>query len=299
MSAFDKLQGWSFGGIRFPAGRWSIKGGIRDHVHEYWKTDGGDPEKGGRKLYEFTVLGNFQDRFKRFPDLYPNQLDKLIRLFELSRTEDLVVPFRGTIRAYAIDWTENAEAKIRSGEMVEIKFREDSTQPFTIELTDTSSKSIATGASSLTAVLDQQSLNLPQTDTDLFSQINALANSIIAISDTSALYGQLVAAKVLQLTSLLDAADRLTSMQGADAQPIVDALHELWAAAVAFGKDVQGKRVLLQRWVVVATMSVSQVSQAIYGDTSRADELMSLNTGTIRDPFRVLAGTSLVYYPTS
>jgi len=298
MSARDKEQGWSFAGIKFPAERWDIKGVLRDHVHEYWKTPGGDPEKGGVRLYEISVTANFQDRFKKYPDLYPNQLDKLLRLFEQGTTDDLVVPFRGTLKAYAVNWTESATARVRSGEMVSILFRQDQNEPFTIELSSTTPKSVATGASSLAAVLDQQALDLPKTDQNLFDQIQAVANSVIAISDTSTLYGQLVGAKVLQLASLLDQADRLASMQSAAAQPVVEALHELWASAQNIAADVQGKRKTLQSWIVVATMSIQQVSQAIYGDSGHVDELLSLNSG-LRDPYRIAAGDVLVYYPAS
>jgi uncharacterized protein YoxC len=297
-TALDKLQTWSFDGIEFPCERWSIKGGLRDHVHEYWKTNGGDPELGGRKLYEFHVTGNFQDRFRQYVGLFPDRLDKLLRTFEIGKIAKLLVPFRGTFNAYAFDWDENADARARSGEKVTIAFREARDQDLNvIGYTDPSSLQLNIGASALQAKLAQ--LVVPPNDRSLFDSINDLVNAVLAINDSSALYGQLVAAKIDQLTSYVAAADRLVTMQQAEWQPVVEALHALWASAQQFARDIQGKGTTLQKWTVTATMAMSEVSIAIYGDTAHLDDLLSLNTGTVRDPMRVPAGTTLVYYPVS
>lgn len=299
VSEFDKIEPWSYDGIKFPCEKWNVKGGVREHVHEYWKTDGGDPELGGNKLYEIRVVANFQTRFRKYVDLYPNKLDLLIRTFEQGVTKKLVVPTRGTIDAYCVDWDiEGNPRAIRSGEKVNLTFREvRNGSPFSIiELTDPSPAGLAQASSALTIYAN--AMELKPNEQSLFDQATALVNSIVAISDTANMYGQLVAAKVGQVTVILDQIDRLPAMQSAAVQPAVEALHDLWNALVKIADDVQGKQKSMQKYVLPMTMSVQQVSQAIYGDATHAEDLMTLNSGNaIRDPYVIAAGTPLLYYP--
>ena len=123
--AFDTLQRASFQGIEFPITSMTLKGGIRDHIHEYPHAAGGAPEKLGRKLYEVSMQANFQSTFRAYPRLWPSALSKLRKIFEQQTTGDLVIPTIGTIQAYARNWTQQMEAKIRSGETATFEFVED------------------------------------------------------------------------------------------------------------------------------------------------------------------------------
>jgi prophage DNA circulation protein len=309
VSNFDKLPRCSFAGVPFPYETIEIIGGVRDHVHEYSHSDGGDPELLGRKLYTVRIVANFHDTFRKYTDLYPASLNVLIWALELSSVGDLVVPQLGTIQAYAVSWNRSISARIRSGEKVTLEFREDrgdhklntlvDENPLEIQSTtlklDARVKEAGVVGDSLSAA--QEDRALPQGDRDFFDGIQDLAKSVFAIQDTAALNGQLYGVKLLQLASLCERADGLRSMQSSSTQPIVQALHELWAAALRLADNVQGKQKALQRYTTPQTMTMMEVAIALYHDASRTEELLALNTGNFTEGLAIPALTELVYYP--
>lgn len=308
MSAFDGLPQCSFAGIVVPYESIDVQGGVRDHVHEYPHSDGGDPELLGRKLYTFRITANFHDTFRGYVDLWPDKLNLLLSTLESSTTAALVVPQYGTIQAYATSWTRQISTRVRSGEKVVIEFREDGAQvgldqivdehPLEVRshalVLDARVKDAVAAGDSLSAL--QKDAAITGTDRDVFDSIGALANSIFAIQDTAALNGQLYGTKLLQLASLCERADGLRSMQTTSSQPVVEALHALWAAAVRLADNVQGKSRAMQRYVTPTRMAMSDVAIALYRDASRTEDLLALNTGSYRDALAIPAGTTLVYY---
>jgi hypothetical protein len=311
-TAFAKQLPCSFARIRFPYSDIEFQGGLRDHVHEYSHSDGGDPEKLGRKLNVIRITALFHDTFRKYPGLYPNALDTLLRYWEQGRTEELVVPQRGTFKAYAYGWTTRASAKVLSGETVTIEFREDNDgENALIELVNDRPLDVRTPALKLDARVKeagvqgdslsaaQEDTALPGGDRDLFDSLQDLANSVFAIQDTAALNGQLYGAKLSQLAAICQRADGLRSMQSTSSQPIVQALHELWAAAIRLGDDAQGKQRALQRYTTPQRMTMGDVAIAIYRDASRTSELLALNSGNYQEATAIPAGTDIVYSPPS
>ncbi len=100
MAAFDALLRASFLDYPFPVQDIDVKGGLRDHVHEYPHAPGGAPEKLGRKLYEFTFTCPFLTGLRGYPKLWPETLATLRIFFEGQNTGDLVVPTIGTINTF-------------------------------------------------------------------------------------------------------------------------------------------------------------------------------------------------------
>lgn len=309
MSYFDLLPRCSFAGIPFPYEDIEWQGGVRDHVHEYPHADGGDPEKMGRKLNVVRITAKFHTTFRGYPGLYPNALDTLIRYWEQGTTAELVVPQRGTFQAYARNWTTRASVRIRSGETVTIEFVEDNRgENALIELIDDHPLGIQTAALELDARVKeaiaagdslgaaQKGVGLTASDRDLFDSIGAFATAVFAIQDTAALNGQLYGAKLEQLAALCERADGLREMGKTSSQPIVQALHDLWAAALRTADNVQGKRAALQRYKTPTQMTMNDVAIAIYHDASRTGDLLALNTGAYESALAIPAGTDLVYY---
>lgn len=310
MSYFDLLQRCSFAGIPFPYEDIEWQGGVRDHVHEYPHADGGDPEKMGRKLNVVRVTAKFHDTFRGYPGLYPNALDTLIRYWEQGTTAEFVSPQRGTFDAYARNWTTRASVRIRSGETVTIEFVEDNRgENALIELIDDHPLEVQSAALKLDARVKEaialgdslgaaeDGAGIPTSDRDIFDSIGAFATAIFAIQDTAALNGQLYGAKLAQLAALCERADGLRSMQSTSSQPIVQALHELWAAANRLADNVQGKQKLMQRYTTPQEMTMNNVAIALYHDASRTAELLALNSGKFQSALAIPALTELVYYP--
>lgn len=293
MAAFDDLKHMSFAGIPFPVKSVRISGGIRDHVHEYPHSPGGAPEKLGRKLYEISAEAVFLQGLINplWGSLWPQNLSTLRKLWEDQATRDLHIPTIGTIQAYAFNWEQVMDARIRSGEMVSLRFREDQTAAFlTQSLIQTTARSFVDRAADFQIAADEL-----DPKPSIFDAIQDAANSVLAFKDQADLYGNLVEAKLLGLTALLQAADRqVLELNDPVNHRLLDAMLGLWEAAVKLQQDLEETGAKLQEFVVPIQMSTSQAAASIFNDASRGGDILSLNALT--DPFAIPAGTVLKYY---
>lgn len=289
----------SFGGIVFPSSEWNLDGAARVHEHVYWKVPGSANEKGGRGSYRCSVRGIFHDTFPGYPDLYPNTMLKLKQLYEGQLTADFVHPTSGSFPAFIGHWKQRRDARVISGEVVDIDFYEDQLTEFVESKITSPAIDIGTTPAELAAQLEaiKIDLALSANDQSIFDAIQGVANSLQSIQDTADLYGNLVSAKIDQLTALCEQADGLDSMQSPTAFPVLDAVHDVWASAVRMSQDLQKKQKQLQYWQVKQTAALTAIAFTIYGDSSRAEDLASLNSDVVTDPLRVRAGTQLRYYP--
>lgn len=298
-AAFDTLQRAAFDGIEFPVREVEVIGGIRDHVHEYPHSPGGAPEKLGRKLYEIHYTAPFLNTFKSYPNLWPTNLAFLRQSFEQQVTADLVIPTIGTIRAYCMSWRERTDLPSnRSGVIVDLTFREDqSTEFLTIELITTTAANLTnTGANLLAAMqLEEFTKELNAGQKSLFASIQASANAITAVADTADAYANLVQAKAAGLASLCAQADATVSALNNPAHfRVLEAMQAVWGQATALERDALKLARPRIPYTTPITMSVSQISTAIYGDTSQASRLMTTNA--FANPFAVPANTPVIAY---
>src|SRR5512145_875212 len=133
MAYLDTLKPLKIDGLRLPYRRIRVRGGMRDHVHEFPHVPGGLPEKLGRKLYEIEISLLFDDALMSAPgspyagrNLYAN-LNVLQGRWDEGRKAKVYLPNIGEIAAtYATSWTREIDVKLRSGEQVELTLREDS-----------------------------------------------------------------------------------------------------------------------------------------------------------------------------
>ena len=295
-SVFDSFPRASFNGIEFPVESSRIKGGLRDHVHYYSHSPGGSPEKLGRELYEFTVQVNFDARFTAYPGLYPNSLDQLQQFFETQTTGSFRLPqMPSAVPAYCRGWTREMNNRIRSGEKVELVFIEDQSNLFLFQdLVSNASANLTLGAlANPSQFLPVPSLSLAA----LIGQVSLFIGQIQGLAQTVSVYGTELSNAVDGLINACASLDDDDQMQGVPAAAMMEANHELWAAAQNMANDIQGQGIQLQKWVVPVQMDIGRISVAIYKDSSRAGDLLSLND--VPDPLLVQAGTPLWYYPTA
>jgi prophage DNA circulation protein len=292
---FDQLPKFSFGGIVFPVEGYDVAGGIRDHIHEYPHAAGGAPEKLGRRLYTVKVRASFQATFDKYPGLWPTSLAKLIQFFEAQKTLPLVIPTKGTIQAYCRNWSSAVEAKVRSGERVDLEFVEDQSQANLISaLVNVSTKNITTTLANYNAAKILADFStLPSTS--IFDAISNAANAFLAIGDMTQAATNLVSAKLTALVDLIKQVDQADFVKDPKNYPLITALHDLWDAAQTQAANINRKAIEPAVWVVSAPMAMSAIASALYGDTSRQTELMQLNA--VEDVLRVPAGTAIRYYP--
>ncbi len=294
---FDGLKPLSFANIAFPYKTYRVTGGIRKHEFNYPHNPGGVTEKLGRKLYQVHVSSNFTDGLLR---IYPNLLSDLKSLrskFANQETASLNIPHIGEMSMFADDWAESATAKDRSTIEVEMTFTEEMPNDFTIGniANDRTGQTFGDALDTLNAQVLLNQLLLTKNTQNIFGAVNAICSSILGIKDQLDLYGSLIVSKIDGATQIIrDADQQVKELNNPDFWPLLDALQDLWLASVQLQQDIQQSGVQLRVYTTPLRMTVAQVSSAIFGDNSRAVDIMTLNP--IDDPFSIPAGFQIQYY---
>lgn len=300
-SIWDTFPQSTFGGIAFPVETSRVEGGMRDHVHEYPHSPGGSPEKLGRKLYSFHVTANFDTNFDNYPNLYPVGLENLLELFESGITGALrLSQMSSEVQAYAVQWTREHSAKCRSGEKVDIVFREDQSTLFLFaDVVNTSAADIDSASANVSQQLAmiQAQLALTNSDANLFSSLSASIGSILALQDQANLFDTRLNDQIASVQNACSQLDTTASLQVAIAWPLVNALHDLWFAAMQLGQKQTANGVTLSTYVVPVTTDIGQIANALYRDSSRIGDLLTLNP--VANPMSIRAGTVIEYFKAS
>lgn len=297
---FDGLQKASFADRAFPIYDCTVAIGLRDHVHEYPHAPGGAPEKLGRKLIEVRMTAPFMDGFRAYPLLFSEILAELRITIQQQSTQTLVIPTLGTIQAYPISWEEKTDARVRSGVVVSMTYREDQSTEFAVEeLVKTGSESLATDLTNLNSDVNDSftRAGLSPLALNLFDAVQSVGAQVLGYADQVESFGDLIVAKTEDLSNLCQQADKRLDILN---QPIyfrvTESLHKVWASSNKLHADALKLAVPLVPFEVPGglTMSAADISRAIYGDNSRAVELLKLNG--FPNPFAVPGGTRVRAY---
>lgn len=283
----------SFEGISFPYREIAIDGAMREHTHIYPHSAGGAPEKLGRDLYIFDVTSAFRGDLlpERYRKLWPANLAQLVALFEQGKTGDLVLPQIGApIRAFCTNWKRVLKATITNGEDVTLKFKEDRED---LRLPSATIVAATKGLSDAYAQITAPGAKLP--NITLLDKILGAVNSALALKDQWDLYGNLIEAKCLAVIQMIrEVLEVNEELMKPEYWAGRDLLHNLLSQVIALRDDVQDRGMKLRVYPVKIESTLAQVSLAIYGRTTRASELLALNS--IPDPFVIFAGTKIKYY---
>lgn len=270
------------------------EGKARDHVHIFPHSRGGLPEKLGADLYIQTLKCMFDVGFEEYPGNYPDDLDRLEAAFEDQVSGDLMVPgYRTPMRAYCRNWKRTFKAKMLSGETVSLTFIQD--KVIADKLVTRKTANLA--ADNLT--FQQLGDSLPE-GASLFAQIDAAVGAVLGFLDTPDQYGSIGVDLVARVSYLCANTEISLPGMGDPANwPLIDAFKDVWASSVALMRDIQqrGDSVVVQYYIVPNTMSVSQISNAIFGDSTHADDIIAMNQ--IDDMLSVPATTQIAYYDPS
>ncbi len=290
---FDSFKSLSFGGVKIPYKSYKIKGAYRKHVHEYPHASGGSPEKLGRSLYEVTVTyeANLGITEPPYNQMHQDLTSAFHNLWEQGVTDQLHIPHIGSFKAFADDWDEECHNTNRSGILTTVKFLED---PIDAQLIFEGNKTFFAGAKEAAKDVEIRTAEL-QDGQSIWSAINDISIAVFGVFDQVELYGALVSAKIESLSQLLRRADATVKSLG---QPenweTREALDRFREALLDMQADVLNRDRLLREYEVLFTMSVAQVSAAIYGDYTHGGEIMQLNI--LPDPLQILPGTVIRYY---
>lgn len=294
--AFLQLPRASFDSIAFPVKKVSVKGGFRQHTHEYPKAAGGAPEKLGRKLYEISMHGIFDNNLLPPWDdgLWPGALSDLFDRFDQGLTSTLVIPTVGKIQAFCTNWSKEMEVKAnRNGEVADLSFLEDQSSAFLVN----GLINVRTGTLvSKTAAL--QAAAAASAQPSVFDRILAALNTVQQYLDGAALLGNAFGARVDQLVLAFESLDAFGAaglINSAEDSDLLDAMLDAWEAAKMLQQDLaQQQTIPLINYVTPKLMGVGDVSSDVYGTTERAAQIMLLNA--LVDPFRIPANTKLRVY---
>jgi prophage DNA circulation protein len=280
----------SFQALEFPVVSVRVRGGIRDHLHEFPHLPAAANEKLGRKPYEIEMVADFQTTFAKWPGLWPKRLADLRDLFEAEASDWLVIPSIGKMWCYCRDWDQDMDAKVLSGERATFKFVEDSQDQFAIQdLVKVNVQSLPSNGARFALLASGLS---PKPS--IFDDVLDAVNSVMAVVDQANAYGGLVESKILALSALCKEADQRIELQSPSNHAILDALHDLWSSANTLLTDTQQTGGKLVPFRVPVTMSVSDIAALVYKDASRAVEILNLNP--IDDAFAIPGGTMLKIY---
>jgi hypothetical protein len=300
---WSKLPPCTFGGIKFPVESSRIEGGQREHVHEYPHTPGGAPELLGRKLYVFHVTAKFDIHFGdegSYPGLYPTDLGNLLDMFEEGSTQPLQLSQMGaSVPCYAVSWTREQSAKCRSGEVVQITFREDTTEQFLFASMVNTASSIEFSGQDLSQQLASVQAQLSDTTMNFFTQLaSALSNLTSWATQLEGTFTSQYYDAVLAVQTICGNLDIQPDLQQEITWPVVSALHDVWLAAVNLGQQQSQNGAPLQTWINPITQGVGAIAASIYGgDSSQVNAILSLNN--FPNPQAVRAGTRVNYFPAS
>ncbi|KAK4045222.1 hypothetical protein OUZ56_032630, partial [Daphnia magna] len=299
MSAANSYRRFAFAAIEFPVEDWSIKGGVRHHVHEFPRVPGGAVEKLGRSVYRISCSALMMDTFKLYPGLYPSGLNRLLALFETSTTADLVVRGWRTIPAFCINWDRSFSAKILSGEKVKLEFIEDQSEYFLTENLVAPASRVDTSTADMRAAVAKSRMGeTPGTLAqvlDAVDKIDTYVTAMQAAVDAGPLFANLVEAHAERALAQVRVADKLVESTYPENLAFVLAVRAIADLVLRRRNDTLNARVTAATYVVPVDMAVTQIATNLYGSSARGSELVALNG--LSDPSRVRAGTPLPYYP--
>lgn len=280
----------TFAGLEFPWKTISIKGSLRHHVHEYPHQPGGEIEGLGRKLYEFRFSCDFHDTFFGWSNLYPVQLGKLRRIFETEVTADLFVPNFGTIQAKAIAWDQNLVARVRSGETVEFTFLENTQNAFSIGfILGSSTAAMMPAVARLQATASAQGIK-----SGLFDDLETAVADLTKLVQAGEIVAAVAASKVKTVLNICAAIEALPVFNKVSSYPTANANRDVWASANQINVDLLRKQQPLASYFVDHTMSITEISQAVFNDTIHAIEILQLNS--LDNAMEIPAGTIVQHY---
>ena len=280
-----QFQRASFGGIDIAVERYTVKGRLRHGVHEYRHTPGGQPEKQGRALYVVELDAMFSAAMSLYPNAFPDEWDRLLSDFEQEKTKDLVIPHIGTMKAFCTDWPVDVDfRRNRDGLRTRLVFLEDQQQPLTLINGSINPDALPAKSNSLIE--------------DLFSSISGLIDDIASAGDYYEMQAELYQDKVAGIITACQRVDeKVSELNDPKNWKVVRANAELAVAAIEVLEKLSKRLAPVVDFIAPATMSVVDISMAIYGDTSHALELMQLNRNPIiADPFSITPGTVIKAY---
>lgn len=277
---FDNLPRASFtpdglDKMYIPVEEYDSDGKLRVHSHTFPHSPGGLPEKMGRELKVVNIKAIFDTWFQNiYPGIWPTVLNNLENAFENQTSGYLQLPtFQNPLRCFCTNWKRSYKARVQSGESVHLVFLEDET----LEEAYSQLPILATSMSA-----DMANLQASATTAgfgNIFTALNDAVGQVVAIRDTIQGYSMLAAAKIERVATICQTLNAtVADLKDPTNWVIADALRDVWYSAIQLGQDIAQTSTPIQTFVVPYTMTINQLSIAIFGDATHISDLVAMNS---------------------
>lgn len=269
----------------FPvAGQWSCDGAIREVARSVPWVDGEQIDETGCAADVHQVTAVFfndlmdEEGIGTTPQLYPDRLELLIRIFKSRQTGTLNLPLVRNIRAKAVRWRRIATDEKREYEILEITFKEDNEAKL-----DAPRAAGITAHVSLTRQIqeaafeaEREGLGGPNWEdiTLLASQLEALLNAPGEMRDNVAQKAHRI---VSACDTVLNAADRNEQDVGFRDPATAKAYRALWAFRNLVAASEQQAREGRPDIVTLTTKTATNIWEFAIGLGLDPEELIRLN----------------------
>lgn len=296
----DILQVGSFDGVVFDFVRSTLEGGNTLDQQSFPNRDGTFVQGRARNGRRFTILGIFIE------DDYPDTMNKLLASLENGGApRDFVDPVFGTFKAACDHFvvTHDAEEAADSA-TIEITFIEHTEGDIgTIAVKNTTPARANAVRSRVTDAL--VALSAFQAATEIQNnayvlQVTAATNAASSIADDFEATGDELSALDVQaqgnaaLAVVNEAVDAGADYDSTEAYDLGAAVLAMAGAVSDMTKDLIDAKPPLQVYIVPADTNLLAFAHDLYGDSSRADEILGLNS--IPDPSLIVAGSRISAY---
>lgn len=296
----DILQIGKFDGVAFDFVRAQLQGGNDIDEQTFPNKDGQTNAARGRKGRRFQILGVFIEND------YPDTLNLLLAKLENGGApKEFVDPVFGTMQASCPSFTVSHDVEdAADSATIEITLVEHTdgaqgpkavtnTTPARANALRTAADAALVALSAFQAATEVQNNAYVLQVEGAVNAANAIADSLEADGDT------MIAPEIQQQANATLATIDIAVTTGSDYDSTE--AYDLGAAVLAMATAVSGlagdlieAKPPLQIFVVRADTNILSFAHDLYGDSSRADEVLGLNS--IPDPSLILAGTKVQAY---
>jgi prophage DNA circulation protein len=276
---------FAFEGIEFPGTDITTSFGHDSAQHKGFGTRGADIETTGPKAEVIRVRAVLLNGLRgwRGAPLYPDTYQRLLRALKSTPNGLMTHPTRGVLDVHFDEGTEEIRPVERRGVVLTLSFTE---QQGTAELLEMAGAQPEAGAQMLSAAAAADAVKPDELEA-LTADVEA---TLVFLEDASRTFGEAVTA--------LDALSRGIEERLADPAAAAVEMHPfrdaLWSVQTATLRYRERYTATTRTYTVPEAASVARIAASgdVYGDASRAADLMAANT--VLDPTLVPAGTVLI-----
>lgn len=300
----DLIQEGKFDGVRFDFVRSTFEGGNDIDARLFPNTAGQSNKGRGRKGRRFDILGVFIE------DDYPDVMNALIEKLENGGTpKEFVDPIFGSMQMscerFNITHDSDDAADSATIQITLVEHTEGARGPRAVTNT-TPARANAVRSRVLDAFAAMSAFQAAteiQNDPhvlEVVGLVNAATSAATTLADSLEETADTLAVPEVQqqtnaaLVSIDSAVVANADYDSTEAYDLGAALLAMAAAASALAQDIIEAKPPLELYSIVADTNLLSLAHDLYGDSSRADELLALNS--IPDPAVIPAGFRLMRY---